>query len=101
MTSDSNALVDRRIVGKLLVTYFERNHSKEVGRRGALTKMFKLLWYYVHSDSTANATSFLTTHLSRPYYYIHPACPSLRFALVQCTPTLCIHMTVLTYIAGN
>jgi hypothetical protein len=30
LTSDTTAMVDRRIVVKLMVTYFERNHSKEV-----------------------------------------------------------------------
>ena len=30
LNSDSNAMVDRRIVVKLLVTYFERNQSPEV-----------------------------------------------------------------------
>lgn len=30
LNSDSNAMVDRRIVVKLLVTYFERNQSPEI-----------------------------------------------------------------------
>lgn len=34
MSSETNGMVDRRIMGKLLLTYFQRNHSKEVGVRG-------------------------------------------------------------------
>lgn len=30
LNSDSNAMVDRRIVVKLLVTYFQRNQSPEI-----------------------------------------------------------------------
>ncbi len=30
LNSDTNAMVDRRIVVKLLVTFFERGHSQEV-----------------------------------------------------------------------
>ena len=30
MNSDSNAMVDRRIVVKLLITYFERGQSPEI-----------------------------------------------------------------------
>ncbi|GIM10867.1 hypothetical protein Vretimale_14473, partial [Volvox reticuliferus] len=30
MSSETNGMVDRRIMGKLLLTYFQRNHSKEV-----------------------------------------------------------------------
>lgn len=38
MTSESNAMVDKRIMAKLLVTYFERNGSKDV-----LTLMARML----------------------------------------------------------
>jgi hypothetical protein len=34
MSSETNGMVDRRILGKLLLTYFQRNHSKEVRGHG-------------------------------------------------------------------
>ena len=40
MNSDSNAMVDRRIVVKLLVTYFEKKQSPEV--LGLMARMLGL-----------------------------------------------------------
>ncbi|MQL93709.1 hypothetical protein Taro_026355 [Colocasia esculenta] len=45
MSLDSDYSVDRRIVIKLLVTYFERNHSKEVRHNQVLDLMVRMLGF--------------------------------------------------------
>ncbi len=57
MSSETNGMVDRRIMGKLLLTYFQRNHSKEVGVRkrkganGAGQSIWRLAFHWAVEDA--------------------------------------------------